>query len=98
MLVIHSERIVRDMVERIVKARRNIDLLFASRCEGKTKLLKQSEMAILDISKLCANEEDFNNRILSLSNLITGLESEAMKSQIKTEHGDLSGSITMLEA
>jgi hypothetical protein len=96
--VIHSERIVRDMVERIVKARRNIDLLFASRCEGKRKLFKQNEIAIFDISRLCANEEDFNNRILSLSNLITGLESDAVKSQIKAQHGDLSGSISMLEA
>lgn len=96
--VIHSERIVRDIVDRIVRVRRNIDLLFTSHFEAKTKLFKQNEIAILDISKLCANEDDFNNRILSLSTLIGGIENDVVKAQIKGQHGDLSGSIAILEA
>lgn len=96
--VIHSERIVKDIVIRIVQTRRNINLLYSSYSETKTNLFKQNEMAIFDISRLCANEDDFNNRVLSLSNLVGEIESDAVKSQIKAEHGDLSGSISIIEA
>lgn len=83
---------------RIVQARRNINLLFPSHCGMKTSLFKQNETAILDISRLCANEDDFNNRVLSLSSLVGEIEGNALKSQIRAQRGDLGRSIGILEA
>ncbi|MBA7597236.1 hypothetical protein ES703_04237 [subsurface metagenome] len=96
--IIHSERIVKDVVVRVVQVRRNINLLFESYSEVKTILFKQNEPAILDISRLCANEDDFNNRVLSLSGLIGEIDGDVLKSQIRVQHDEFSGSIGLLEA
>lgn len=95
--VIHSERVVRDLVTKIVETRRNIDLLFFSHSKTKARLFKQNEMAVLDISKLCGNEEDFNNRVLSLTSLIGEIESDAVKSELKAQPRGLTGSISVIE-
>jgi hypothetical protein len=52
-------------------------------------------MAILGIRKLCSNEEEFNNRILSLTTLIDVINTEELK---KSVNKTTDGSINILKA
>jgi len=91
--ILRSDHAISNVADKIVQKRREINLIFNSKF--KTKLFKENEMAILDIRKLCGNEEDFNNRIQVLTTLIDDMETEELKRFI---NNDTSGSINILEA
>ncbi|MGH7800695.1 MAG: hypothetical protein ACREOW_08720 [Thermodesulfobacteriota bacterium] len=91
--ILRSDHAISNVADKIVQKRREINLIFNSKF--KTKLFKENEMAILDIRKLCGNEEDFNNRIQVLTTLIDDMETEELKGFI---NNDTSGSINILEA
>lgn len=91
--ILRSDRAISNNVDKIVQKRREINLIFSSKF--KTKLFKENEMAILDIRRLCGNEEDFNNRIQALTTLIDGMETKELNGCI---NNDTSGSINILEA
>ena len=88
------ERDIGNLVDKIVQARRTLDLLFERKFE--THLFKQSEMAINDIRKPCSNEEEFNNRIMSLALMISEIQTEKIINLIKSKPE--SGSINLMEA
>lgn len=94
--LIQTEHDQRDTVNQIIQQRRNINLLFDERYG--IKLFKQNEQAIIDITKPCAAEEDFNNRVLSLANLVTEIETEEIKKHLKVASANLTGSINILGA
>jgi hypothetical protein len=81
-------------IDKIVQARRNLNLVFEHKFG--TKLLRENELAIVDIRKPCSNEEDFNNRIMSLALLISEIEKEKITCLIKSK--PKSGSINLIEA
>jgi hypothetical protein len=83
------------IVERIVESRRHLNLIFRSQFE--TELFRQNEQAIMDVRKPCSNEQDFNNRILSLGILIDELQIESIRELVKTSE-PRAGSINVLEA
>ena len=91
--ILQSDRAISNVADKIVQKRRDINLIFSSKF--KTRLFKENEMAILDIRKLCGNEEDFNNRIQVLTTLIDEMETEELKGHINNA---ISGSINILEA
>jgi hypothetical protein len=93
--LISLERRMDSLVNKIVQARRNLDLLFESRLE--TKLFRQNEMAINDIRKPCSSEDDFNNRIMSIALLIDEIETSEVQKSIKLERPK-TGSINLIEA
>jgi hypothetical protein len=92
--LLRLEREIGFLVDNIVQSRRNLDLLSERRF--KINLIKQSEMAINDIRKLCSNEEEFNNRIMSLALLISEIQTEKITNLIKSKPE--SGSINLMEA
>ena len=94
-VVIAAEGAMDSIVDRIVENRRDLNLIFKSQLG--TELFQQSEMAITDVRKPCSNEQDFNNRILSLSILIDGLQIESIRELVKTSE-PRAGSINVLEA
>jgi len=73
----------------IVEARRNLNVVFEAKFG--TTLFKQNEMATNDLRKPCSNEEEFNNRILSLALLIDGIETNSVSKIVKgqTEPGSV---------
>jgi len=77
----------------IVDARRNLNVVFERRFG--TALLKQNEMATNDLRKPCSNEEEFNNRILTLALLIDGIEADRISKLVKS--GTQGGSVNLLE-
>jgi hypothetical protein len=79
----------------IVRKRRDINLTFLDRF--RTELFRQNEMATADIRKPCSNEEDFNNRILNLTNLIDGIGANSVRGLL-TGATPEPGSINILEA
>lgn len=79
----------------IVTKRRDINFTFMSRFG--TRLFRQNEMATADIRKPCSNEEDFNNRILNLTNLLDGIRTEDVTALVIGKTPD-PGSINLLEA
>ena len=89
------ERELIKTTEQIVNKRRNVNFLF----KGKfgSNLLKQNEMAIVDIAKPCSNEEDFNNRIQSLTELINQIEINFLRKKFSLQK-KTRGSISVLEA
>jgi len=91
--ILRSDRAISYVADKIVQRRREINLIFSSKF--KTKLFKENETTILDIRKLCGNEENFNNRIQTLTTLIDGIETAELKKYINKE---TSGSINILEA
>ena len=91
--ILQSDRGISNIADKIVQKRREINLIFNSKF--KMKLFKDNEMAILDIRKLCSNEEDFNNRIQSLTTLIDEINTEELKKSIDET---TSGSINILQA
>jgi len=93
--LLRLEREVGILVDKIVQARRNLDLLFERKFG--TRLFKQNEMAISDIRKPCSNEEDFNNRIMSLALLIDEIQTEKIVSLIRSRKPE-PGSINLMEA
>jgi hypothetical protein len=82
------------ITDKIVQARRNLNLLSEHRFG--TKLFRENELATADIRKPCSNEEDFNNRIMTLAILIGEIESEGISALIKKGKPD-PGSINVLE-
>jgi len=82
------------IADKIVQARRNLNLVFEHKF--RTKLLRENELATADIRKPCSNEEDFNNRIMSLAVLISEIETEKI-AQLVTSKKPESGSINVLE-
>ena len=68
------EKQIGETVNEIVKTRCNLDIVF-KKVFG-TRLFRQNEMAILGIRGPCGNEEEFNNRILSLGILIDEIETK----------------------
>lgn len=93
--VIQAEHTQRDTVGEIVQTRSNINLISDKRY--KIKLFKQNERAIMETEKPCANEEDFNNRILSLTTLIAEIETEEIKRHFEARQTSPPGSINILE-
>ncbi len=91
--ILRSDRAISDVADKIVQRRREINLIFSNKF--KTKLFKENEMAILDIRRLCGNEEDFNNRIQALTTLIDEMETGELKKYI---NNGTSGSINILRA
>jgi hypothetical protein len=91
--ILLTDRGISNIAYKIVQKRREINLIFSNKF--KTKLFKDNEMAILDIRKLCSNEEDFNNRIQSLTTLIDEIENEELKKSINKPVG---GSINIFQA
>jgi ethanolamine utilization microcompartment shell protein EutS len=91
--ILLTDRGISNIADKIVQKRREIKLIFSNKF--KTKLFKDDEMAILDLRKLCSNEEDFNNRIQSLTTLIDEIEKEELK---KSVNKTTNGSINILEA
>lgn len=89
------EREIGLLVDKIVQARRNLDLLFERKFG--TNLFKQNELAINDIRKPCSNEEEFNNRIMSLTLLISEINTEKITALIKSKRPE-PGSINLIEA
>jgi len=89
------EREIGLRVDKIVQARRSLNLLFEKKFG--MNIFKQNEMAISDIRKPCSNEEEFNNRIMSLGLLISEIETDKIKSLIRTQKPK-SGSINLIEA
>ena len=94
-IVIVTEGAMESIVDRIVQSRRYLNLIFDE--QFGTELFQQSEMAITDVRKPCSNEQDFNNRILSLNILIDGLRTESIRELVKTSE-PREGSINVLEA
>ncbi|MBI2076269.1 hypothetical protein HYW99_01370 [Candidatus Woesearchaeota archaeon] len=88
------EKETSSIVDKIVEFRRNINLLFEQKF--KTKFFKQNEMAINDIRKPCSNEEEFNNRIMSLALLIDEIETESILKLVTSK--PQYGSINILES
>lgn len=93
--LVQAEHTQYDAVDKITQLRSNVNLIFNERYG--IKLFKQNERAMIDITKPCANEEDFNNRILSLTTLIAEIETDEIKKHFETERVPI-GSINMLEA
>jgi len=93
--LLRIERETSVIVDKIVEARRNINLLFER--NFKTRFFKQNEMAVNDIHKPCSNEEEFNNRIMSLARLISEIETQNVLKLIKSKQPE-PGSINILEA
>ena len=93
--LLRIERETSAIVDRIVETRRNINLLFER--NFKTRFLKQNEMAVNDVHKPCSNEDDFNNRIMSLACLISEIETQSVSKLIKLKQPE-PGSINILEA
>lgn len=91
--ILLTDRGISNIADKIVQKRREINLVFSNKF--KTKLFKDNEMAILDIRKLCSNEEDFNNRIQSLTTLIDEINTKELKKGIDE---NASGSISILQA
>jgi len=86
-------REIDSLVNGIIDARRNLNIVFEKKFG--TVLFKQNEMAANDLRKPCSNEEEFNNRILSLAVLIDGIETNSLSKHVKawTE----AGSVNLLE-
>jgi hypothetical protein len=93
--VIAVESAMEAILNKIVENRRALDIAFKSRF--RTELFQQSESAVIDIRKPCSDEQDFNNRILSLSILIDGLQIGPIKELVKACEPH-KGSINVLEA
>ncbi len=91
--ILLSDRGISNIADKIAQKRREINLIFSDKF--KTKLFKDNEMAILGIRKLCSNEEEFNNRILSLTTLIDVINTEELK---KSVNKTTDGSINILKA
>ena len=88
------EKQIGETVNEVVKARRHVDIIF-KKAFG-TKLFRQNEMAIIGIRGPCSNEEEFNNRILSLALLIDEIETKEIAGLIGTETAK--GSINLIES
>jgi len=93
--LLRIDREISAIVDKIVETRRHLDLLF-ERNFG-TRLFKQDEMAVNDIHKPCSNEEEFNNRIMSLALLISEIETETILKHVKSSEPEV-GSINYIEA
>lgn len=93
--LLKMERDIGSVVDEIVKARRSLNLIFESKYG--TKLFKQNESAITDMRRFCSNEEEFNNRILSMALLIGRIETKNVKELIKHRQPE-HGSINVMEA
>lgn len=93
--LLRIEKETSDIVDEIVSVRRNLNLLFER--SFKTWFFKQNEMAVNDIRKPCSNEEEFNNRIMSLALLISEIETQSVQELIKSSKPE-PGSINILEA
>ncbi len=94
-LILRADRKIAKIADEIAQKRREINLIFKSKFSG-IKLFEDNEIAILDIRKLCANEEEFNNRIQALTTLIDGINVKELKKFIKNKK--LNGSVNVLEA
>lgn len=93
--LLRIEKETSDIVDEIVRVRRNLNLLFER--SFKTRFFKQNEMAVNDIRKPCSNEEKFNNRIMSLAILTSEIETQSVLKLIKSSKPE-PGSINILEA
>lgn len=93
--LLRIERETSAIVDKIVETRRNTNLLFER--SFNTSFFRQNEMAVNDIHKPCSNEEDFNNRIMSLACLISEIETQNVLKLIKSKQPE-PGSINILEA
>jgi|GEM_PF-912991 len=81
-------------VEAIVKRMREINFIFKNKFD--TGWFKDNNQAILDIMKPCSSEEDFTNRILSLTTIITEVEIKKVNKFLGKKESR--GSINILEA
>lgn len=91
--IVRTDKTISEIADKIADNRRNINLIF--RHKFGEKLFRENEMAVLDIRKACKNEEDFNNRIQSLTALINELNIKKLKESTKV---DKEGSVNFLEA
>ncbi|VUT27908.1 MAG: hypothetical protein SYNGOMJ08_00463 [Candidatus Syntrophoarchaeum sp. GoM_oil] len=91
--ILLTDRGISNITNEIIQSRRNINFIFSNKF--KTKLFKDNEMAILNIRKLCSNEEDFNNRIQSLTTLIDEINTKELKKMVNKT---TDGSINILDA
>ncbi|ODS37814.1 MAG: hypothetical protein A7316_08995 [Candidatus Altiarchaeales archaeon WOR_SM1_86-2] len=87
------ERKLFETVENIANKMREINFIFRGKFD--TVWFKDNNLAILDISKPCSREEEFTNRILSLSTFISEVETKKIKEFLGGSK--LSGSINLLE-
>ena len=87
-----SDPDINDIVDEIIQKRRDININFNSKF--KTNLFKDHEMAILNIRKPCSNEEDFNNRIQSLTTLIDEMHTKDLGKCVDRARN---GSVNILE-
>lgn len=90
--IVHSDQTIAKLSDKIADTRRSINLIFHHKFGEK--LLEEDENAILDIRKVCKNEEDFNNRIQSLAILIDKINVIKLKNILNI---DKEGSINILE-
>jgi len=93
--ILRAEKEAEKICDQIVETRRVINILFESKFH--TKLFRDYEKAILDIRKLCTNEDEFNNKIQALTILINEIETEKIKELIINKDNLASGSINILE-
>lgn len=92
--IVLTDKTISEIADKIVDNRRDINLIFSHKFGEK--LFKGNESAVLDIRKVSKNEEDFNNRIQSLTTLIDGTEVEKLKELTNIEDS-IEGSINILE-
>jgi len=92
--VLRSDQRIAKIADEIAQKRREINLIFANKFG--VKLFKDNEMAILDIRRLCANEDEFNNRIQAITTLIDEMNVEGLKKLVADRN--LTGTINILEA
>ncbi|RLJ01142.1 MAG: hypothetical protein DRP06_00135 [Candidatus Aenigmatarchaeota archaeon] len=85
-VVLHSSHNLDKITEGIVQKRREVNIVFEY--NFGINLFKSNELAISDIRKLCDDEDAFNNRIQSLTNLID---------EINIKDESTKGSINILE-
>ncbi len=78
--ILKQDRLIVELADQILEARRTLNLKF--RDQYVFPLLKQDELATAHLRKLCSNEDDFNNRILTISSLIDGIETDPLKSDL----------------
>jgi 20S proteasome alpha/beta subunit len=83
------ENIVRDIIEK----RRWINTTFQERYNFR--LFDENEFAISEIQKICANEDDFTNRIGALALLVDGIKISELSKLIDEQYV---GSVNVLES
>jgi hypothetical protein len=92
--ILRQENRIAEIADQILQERRGVNLKFTDRFGFP--LFRQDELATADIRKPCSDEDDFNNRILTISSLIDGIETESLKKGLsRLEQG--TGSVALID-